>query len=201
MTLMHRNCVDALQFVQSGRYVNPSRSSPLLVNVRRVSADGRNLRLYVDKSHAICVTSICSTDSFVTHVPPTGLPQRQLRGVVHSQEWERLVAFFCMVFFQPEMDAQLYKDALTFSTKAGDRGQQGEFALAVLSLKVTFITTGHSAMFKQSTSSNKQVERKTAPVEKAVHRDPFLLESDSKSGFFNSLLDCVTTSHSTSTYL
>ena len=122
---MHRNCLDALQFAHSGRYINPSRATPLMVNARGVSADGRNLRLYVGKSHAICVTSICSTDSYLTRVPPNGLPQKQLRGVVHSQEWERLVAFFCMVFFQAELRAQLYKDALAFTTKSGDRNFHG----------------------------------------------------------------------------
>jgi hypothetical protein len=121
-----RNAANALKFGQEGHFINPSRISPLVTNVRRMNVDGKNLRLFVGKSHAICVTAIASTESYLLSVPSVGLSQKQLRGIVHSQEWERFAAFFGMVFHQSEMGAQLYKDALSFTTKSGEIGRQCE---------------------------------------------------------------------------
>ena len=111
--------MDALQFVQLGRIVNPSRVSHSVLNAKRSAPDGSKFRLRVGKPHAVCVTAIVVTDSYLQSLPTAGLAQRQLRGIVHSQEWDRLVGFFCMVFHQPELGAQLYKDSLSFTTKTG----------------------------------------------------------------------------------
>lgn len=123
---LHRNAINCLQFSQTGRFVNPSRASPMSTLVKRVGVDTKNLRLYIGSDFAICLTCICVTDSFLYRFPPTGLRQRQIRGIVHSQEWERLVGFFCMVFHEDELHAQVFKDALTFTTKTSDVGQTGE---------------------------------------------------------------------------
>ena len=80
--------------------------------------DGSKFRLQVDNNFAICLTSICVTDSFLHRLPSAGLPQKQIRGIVHSQEWDRMVAFFCMTFNEESLHAQLHLDAITFSTKA-----------------------------------------------------------------------------------
>jgi len=67
-------------------------------------------------------------------VPPNGLAQKQLRGIVHSQEWECFVGFFCMVFYQDELSAQLVKDSLTFATKTGKRNMRGLLIIFTLRL-------------------------------------------------------------------
>ena len=114
-----------------------------MVNAKRSAPDGSKLRLHVGKTHAICVTAIAVTDSYLHSFPTSGLAQRQLRGIVHSQEWDRLVGFFCMAFHQPELGAQLYKDSLSFTTKTGQNNNvpksstQG-FFLSVYSLKTTY---------------------------------------------------------------
>ena len=110
-------CVDYIQFTQLGRVVNPSRADPRIVNSKRLSADGSKSRLYVGSSFATCVTAIAVTDSYLTQPTSTGLRQCQLRGLVHCQEWDRLVAFFCMVFNQPVLNAQLYMDSLRLQRK------------------------------------------------------------------------------------
>ena len=117
LTSPPRRCVDSIQFVQSGRFINPSRISPLSVNAKRTSLDGSRFRLKVDSNFAICVTSICVTECFLHRLPSTGLQQKQIRGIVHSQEWDRMVAFFCMTFNEKSLHAQLHLDAMTFSTK------------------------------------------------------------------------------------
>ena len=125
VTFITRRCTEAIQFVQCGRYINPSRVSPLYVNAKRMAMKGSRFRLNVDTHFAICVTCICVTDSYLYRLPSAGIPQRQVRGIVHSQEWERLVAFFCMVFDEKDLHAQLFQDALTFSTKPQSDGRVG----------------------------------------------------------------------------
>ena len=76
----HRRCVDAIQFVQSGRFVNPSSFSPLCVNAKRTSLDGSKFWLNVDTSNF----AIFVTNSFLQCLPSAGLEQKQVRGIVHS---------------------------------------------------------------------------------------------------------------------
>ncbi|KAJ2916281.1 hypothetical protein MD484_g4135, partial [Candolleomyces efflorescens] len=45
------------------------------------------------------------------------MKKKLLTGVLHSQEWERFVGFICTAFGQLELDAQLFKDAIEFSTR------------------------------------------------------------------------------------
>ena len=46
---------------------------------------------------------------------------RQVNGVLCRQEWERFCSFFCMVFGEKELRAQIYEDAVAFSTRAKPR--------------------------------------------------------------------------------
>jgi len=164
--------VDALQFVQAGRVINPSRISPLVVNAKRFSPDGFKLRLYVDKIHAVCVTAVAVTESYLYSVPATGLPQRQLRGIVHSQEWDRLVAFFCMVFHQPELGAQLYKDSLAFTTKAGQIQIARWCMLTCICRDIfTFSVAKGPSLYRPSAKTKKK-----DPPQSASRADPFLLD-------------------------
>jgi hypothetical protein len=40
-----------------------------------------------------------------------------LTGVLHTQEWERFVGFICTAFDHESLDAQLFQDAIQFSTR------------------------------------------------------------------------------------
>ncbi|KAJ3488731.1 hypothetical protein NLJ89_g11585 [Agrocybe chaxingu] len=111
-------CEAALRFVHSGNYLNPSRASPQLTRAIRITPSGFRQNLLVDSSPAVLVTCIYTTASYlVTPSMETSVVKKQIQGIVHSQEWERMVGFLCMVFGQKELHAQLSADSIAFETR------------------------------------------------------------------------------------
>ncbi|RXW15198.1 hypothetical protein EST38_g10657 [Candolleomyces aberdarensis] len=96
------SCISIIKFRSSGRYINLCRISPLDVLVKEiVPSSVPKYHLYgLDRRHIICLA-----------------PKKLIRGVYHSQEWERFVGFICTAFDQEELEAQLYQDAIEFSTR------------------------------------------------------------------------------------
>lgn len=107
----------AVVFQQSGRYLNPSRASPLNAYSVHTSTDDSRSVMYAGKSVAVLVSSVLLDSSHLVTVPDRGLVQHYISGIFHNQEWERFCAFMCMVFGHPELTAQVSLDALSFSTK------------------------------------------------------------------------------------
>jgi len=112
------NCVNAIHFDLSGRYVNPSRASPLDVSAYKVTSDGEHLHLHVKNQPAVNLSSVFVTASNLLTPPQRGLHQKSILGIFHSQEWDCFCGFICMVFGKDELHVQLEKDSLLFSTKS-----------------------------------------------------------------------------------
>jgi hypothetical protein len=45
-------------------------------------------------------------------------PFRGVQGILCTQEWQRFCAFFCMIFKQPQLSAQIYENAIAITTRA-----------------------------------------------------------------------------------
>ena len=108
----------ALKFAKQGKYINPSRADPreIVVIPVRISTSER-LHLYVGDQVAICVSPIFSVEDHLRDPSEVGLKQKYISGIFHSQEWERLCGFMCMAFQKEYLSAQLFKDALSFTTE------------------------------------------------------------------------------------
>ncbi|KAJ3532259.1 hypothetical protein NMY22_g7818 [Coprinellus aureogranulatus] len=112
-------CISAVQFVQHGRYINPSRLSPTKACVKYIPAARPKYHLCTaDRETAICLSPVMCVASHVIEPPERGLRQKWLAAIFHSQEWERFVSFMCMVFGHDTLQAQLAKDAIQFTTRA-----------------------------------------------------------------------------------
>ncbi|RXW12804.1 hypothetical protein EST38_g13051 [Candolleomyces aberdarensis] len=107
---------NALSFVEDTNFMNPSRSSPVNLEVREVPGLNRH-HLYRNGHPVVGVSAVFLEHSQIMTPSTSGLTQKFIRGILHSQEWERFVAWVCMAFGQPALHAQLAKDALQFSTR------------------------------------------------------------------------------------
>ncbi|KAF9032566.1 hypothetical protein BJ165DRAFT_1534980 [Panaeolus papilionaceus] len=106
-----------LTFTQSGRFINPSRLSPLEVQLRQVWINNiLQYNVYHGDIPAIAMSSGYLWDSHITAPKPVGLSQKMASVILHKQEWERLVAFCCMIFNVNAIAAQVSQSALQFST-------------------------------------------------------------------------------------
>jgi hypothetical protein len=112
----------AIRFVSTGHFVNPSRASPTVITVREISSGAvshsRRFHAYVESSPAIFVSAIFSELSKMREPTQHGLPQNMLQGKFHTQEWDRFVAFMCMVFGKRELNANVARDSMHFVTRA-----------------------------------------------------------------------------------
>ncbi|KAJ2914230.1 hypothetical protein MD484_g6192, partial [Candolleomyces efflorescens] len=119
--------MSAMAFTQSGRFINPTRISPLDLLVRSAPGSGQRLQLYTsDRRPAVCVSTVYCADSCLTVPSTRGLKQKYFSGIFHTQEWERCMAIMCALFRQRVLHAQLYKDAIQFATRAASRARSGE---------------------------------------------------------------------------
>lgn len=97
--------------------MNPSRVDPALIGLSTRS-----------RSPALVLPG--TTDSFITFTTAIIVTESQLRnsvvhfsedrkfieGIPHAVEFERMSAVFCMAFGLSELNGQMAKDAITFST-------------------------------------------------------------------------------------
>ncbi|RXW14797.1 hypothetical protein EST38_g11059 [Candolleomyces aberdarensis] len=110
-----QSAYSALSFVNEGNFTNPSRSSPTDTEVREVP--GGRFHLYRNGHPLVAVSPIFLEQSQLLTPSTSGLTQKFVRGIMHSQEWERFVGWTCMAFGHEALAAQLAKDALQFSTR------------------------------------------------------------------------------------
>ena len=119
-----RIIVDAITFIRSGIFVNPSRASPSSVKPQSSSSDSNRSTTYAIQAnafnnfnYAVFTSVLAVTSSNILDLEPQGM-FRQITGTLCTQEWERFCAFFCMVFKEQELHAQIYEDAISISTRA-----------------------------------------------------------------------------------
>ncbi|KAJ2915171.1 hypothetical protein MD484_g5222, partial [Candolleomyces efflorescens] len=111
--------VRALLFHRAGNFVNPSRADPRITRVRELPGTTPRYNLYVDNgSPLVAVTAGFLEFSQLTTPSDSGLRQRFVRIIGHTQEWERQQAFTAMSFGFPSLHTQLARDALQISTRA-----------------------------------------------------------------------------------
>jgi hypothetical protein len=113
---------NAIRFVRYKNFINPSRISPLDVNILYTSQDRKRSILQCNFRTAICLTPILTRDSFLVNPTPYALRNKYLSGHPHQQEWQRLAGFTCMVFDRPTMTAQIFNNAVSFVTMGPKRG-------------------------------------------------------------------------------
>ncbi|KAF8994237.1 hypothetical protein BDQ17DRAFT_1105540 [Cyathus striatus] len=122
----------AICFDISGRYVNPSRVDPrkLSAQLTPTSSGGYN-KLQVDVGRgnfkdAVCISPIYTFLSSVVSASPGTLNSKEYKyisGLLHTQEWERMMATMCMAFDKTILQADLRSEnIISFSTPVVDRG-------------------------------------------------------------------------------
>jgi len=103
--------------------VNPSRAALSAVKLS-LPAESQRQTVYVLRanaannfSYAVFTSVLAITSS--TLPPSVNLGNYQyVAGVLCTQEWERFCAFFCAVFKETELRAQIYEDAISITTRA-----------------------------------------------------------------------------------
>ncbi|RXW13814.1 hypothetical protein EST38_g12042 [Candolleomyces aberdarensis] len=120
--MSYTSCLNSINFARHGVYLNLSRVSLEEVSIRSVPNARSTFQLYTnDRRIAICLSCVFVDKSFLFTKPPWGgFHQRWFSGVLHSQEWERLVGFICTAFGHNTLEAQLYRCAIQFSTRPLD---------------------------------------------------------------------------------
>ncbi|KDR65350.1 hypothetical protein GALMADRAFT_260260 [Galerina marginata CBS 339.88] len=116
-------CLAIMNFVNIGKFINPSRASPRITTALKVTEDGLRSNLMIDGEPAILVSTMYSAVSFLHGVPTTAQRYKYISGVSHTQEWERQVSFIGMAFGQDTLHAQILYDALSYTTRTGSRNQ------------------------------------------------------------------------------
>ncbi|EAU83561.2 hypothetical protein CC1G_04817 [Coprinopsis cinerea okayama7 len=107
--------LNSLRFVRKDNYINPSRASNDDIKVKRISPGSSSgsprFHFYVDEDPVIF---------------------KMLQAKFHSQEWERFVAFTCMLVDKPALHANLSRDAISFVTRpvSGNRRDEKDNAAA-----------------------------------------------------------------------
>jgi hypothetical protein len=87
------------------------------MNMEIREVPGSQFHLYCNGQPLVAVSVLFLEQSQLLTPSTTGLTQKYIRGIMHSQEWERFVTWTCMAFGHKTLSAQLAKDTLQFSTQ------------------------------------------------------------------------------------
>ncbi|PPR00613.1 hypothetical protein CVT24_005494 [Panaeolus cyanescens] len=93
--------LDFVRFVLSGNMGNPSRCSPLDVEVREMKSASRQAQIYRNGLPFVA-----------------GIQQKFIRIIMHSQEEPRFEAWLCMVFGHSSMGSQIFRNVMPFTTRS-----------------------------------------------------------------------------------
>lgn len=121
-------------FIRYKNFINPSRVSPLDVNIFYTTHDRKRSLLQCNLKTAICLSPILSRDSYLLTPTSFGLRNKYISGHFHSQEWQCFEAFATTVFDKPVMTAQLYNDALSFVTMGPGKGKSSYVFISLFHL-------------------------------------------------------------------
>ncbi|PPQ85816.1 hypothetical protein CVT25_011083 [Psilocybe cyanescens] len=114
--LDYDNAYRAVTCQQHKNFINPSRVSPLDVNILYTSNDHKRAILQCDNVTAVCLSPLLSRDSCILEPSLHALRNKYLTGHYHHQEWEHFAGFACMVFGHKVMVAQIRDGVLSFGT-------------------------------------------------------------------------------------
>ncbi|KAF6752333.1 hypothetical protein DFP72DRAFT_1070646 [Ephemerocybe angulata] len=112
---------DCVTFTEEGPIRNPARASPLDIAMRTVPGTNQRYNFYCATNPAVPLVAVSSgwlEHSQLVALSETGLRQKYVAVIFHTQEWERTVGFIRSASGYPELWAQLSRDALQFSTRS-----------------------------------------------------------------------------------
>ncbi|KAF6754970.1 hypothetical protein DFP72DRAFT_812266 [Ephemerocybe angulata] len=108
-----------MEFRSHKHFINIARISPLDVLVRELGGPSPTLHLYTgDRKIAICLSPVQVKASHILEPSPTGVKQKRINGVFHTQELERTVGFVCTVFGKETLGSQLGREEMQFTTRS-----------------------------------------------------------------------------------
>ncbi|KAF8191706.1 hypothetical protein BJ912DRAFT_925123 [Pholiota molesta] len=112
--------LEAIIFTEDDNYVNPSRVSPLQLIGRSLGSFNQRFEVTVNhRDTALFLSPVMVVDSYLRSFnPKLQYSGHYLTGIYHSEEWARYGALLCMLAHQPLMKIQMWKDAVSFTTKA-----------------------------------------------------------------------------------
>ncbi|KAF9541145.1 hypothetical protein CPC08DRAFT_770667 [Agrocybe pediades] len=115
-----KQLLKSILFESDGRYINPSRVDPL-------SVSGRPTVSWSDSRFELCtggnVTAVCVSPMMLTESHLHSMPAEIdfagyfVCGRLHSQELNRMLSLFGMLLQKSEIQAHVWRFALTFGTK------------------------------------------------------------------------------------
>jgi hypothetical protein len=120
--------IEAVTFGNLGMFINPSRAAPISVKMGTPGPTGSiyALRANAQLNHVYAVfTSVLLISGSSLGVDSDLATFRGVSGLLCSQEWERFSAFFCMVFKERELAAQIRDNAISITTRAKPRDATG----------------------------------------------------------------------------
>ena len=174
-------------FAKTSIFTNPSRASLYDVTPQPPTSETQQSTTYALTKNAVrafqyaIFTSVIAVTKADLLDPNTSSMFRQVNGVLCKQEWERFYSFFCMVFGERELRAQIYEDTVTFSTCA--RPREGIFLCVVYYVAIAWsdcntdqhrTASGISGLFsgnRSGPSSPVKVSGGVVPVRGALNFD------------------------------
>src|SRR5277367_670417 len=106
--------------------VNPSRAPSVCVKIAAPSEANRTttttyaIQANTQHNHLYSVfTSVLFiTSADLSIDTDSSTPFRGVQGLLCTQEWERFCTFFCTIFKQPNLSAQIYENSISVTTRA-----------------------------------------------------------------------------------
>lgn len=142
-----------LGFTLLANFVNPSRTSPQEVYIKRMKGSSPRYQAYINDSErpAIFVTLVRVTDSFIFNTTKTGMVRHGIYALPHALEGERALNYFAMVFNQRHVSIPVKASVMEFTTrpKPKDNTTMGGTSSIVTTSRMRASTDGFSLDFSQ----------------------------------------------------
>jgi hypothetical protein len=120
--------IDIITFERSGMFINPSRADPISVKMSPTGPTGSIYALrgnaQVNYLYAVFTSVLLITASNLGGDADTAA-FHGVSGLLCSQEWERFCAFFCTVFKETQLAAQIRENAISITTRAKPKDGAG----------------------------------------------------------------------------
>lgn len=109
---MYSFIISVITFARAGIYLNPSRVAPS--TVRQGGSYALLANTTGNYDYAVFTSVLIATACNFYSSEGTF---RQIQGLLCTLEFERMGAFFCAVFQETELYAQIYEDSVAFTTR------------------------------------------------------------------------------------
>jgi hypothetical protein len=114
--------MNIVTFQDTGRFINPSRSDPRKIILSKIGNNEYACLPLNGPGNTIVVftSSIVVTECKLVYGTTGAIKRKYIRGLFHSQEYERMVAYMCMIYQVEAFSAPIYGEepSINFSTFA-----------------------------------------------------------------------------------